>query len=176
MQMVLSYATCCNHMQTLPSCANCAVVTNRAGAAAKVEYIPPGGTSPVKWGRLPSLSKASTDSRQRRKPFKSNSNRSLKGLHSQMLAKHGHHQDSGKSEQSGTGNMDTASESYDAPVDHSEHLGMDGMHDGMNDDGKSSVMSQGTFATNTSSSNGYGGPAEVKPLVKYDHDEHPGSL
>ena len=72
--------------------------------------------------------------------------------------------------------MDTASESYDAPLDHSLHLEVDGMHDGINDDGKSSVISQGTFATNTSSSNGYSGPAEVKPLVKYDRDEHPGSL
>lgn len=155
-----------------------AVVSNGAtGADAKVEYIPPGGTSPIKWGRLPSLGKASTDSRQRRKPFKSNSNRSLKGLHAQMLAKHDHHhhhQDSGKSDHSGTANLDTASESYEAVGDHSAHpLHPGGDGDGVPDDGKSSVSgSQGTFATNTTSSVGYGTPAEIKPLVKPNQNEH----
>lgn len=143
------------------------------GAAATVEYIPPGSASPVKWGHLSSLGKTSGDSRQRRKPFKSNSNRSLKGLHAHHLTKHDHLQDSHQSDQSGSRAMDTASESYEAPADHSTHsLHIGGGADGVTEDEKSSVSgSHVTFATNTSSSNGYGPTTEIRPLFKQGHDE-----
>lgn len=180
-------------------------MSKKAEDAAKVDHTAQINASPIKWGRMPS-NKSSVGigeaSRSRRKPFKSNSNRSLKGLHAQMLAKHDHqHEALGhgnaesvgygttesvgygnaesvgyghaesvgheNAESVGYGNAEVASEFNEPPTDPSMHsLFPGGDLDGVHDDGKSSAP--GSFATNTSSSNGYGGPSEQKQLVKHD--------
>ncbi len=70
------------------------------------DHISAAGTSPLKGPRIPSFT-ASDGSRRRRKPFKSNSNHSLKGLHSQMLS---HSHDPARSVHFGGGVMNTGSD------------------------------------------------------------------
>jgi len=69
-------------------------------------HISAAGTSPLKGPRIPSFT-ASDGSRRRRKPFKSNSNHSLKGLHSQMPS---HSHDPARSVHFGGGVMNTGSD------------------------------------------------------------------
>ena len=77
----------------------------------------------------------------------------------------------GNAESVGYGNAELASESNEPPPDPSMHSSFPGTDlDGLHDDGKSSPL--GSFATNTSSSNGYDGPSEHKQLVKHDSLRH----
>ena len=84
-----------------------------------IDQISAAGTSPLKGPRIPSFT-ASDGSRRRRKPFKSNSNHSLKGLHSQMLS---HSHDPAKSVHFG-GMTNTGSDLVVGSQNSQGHLGV----------------------------------------------------
>lgn len=84
-----------------------------------IDQISAAGTSPLKGPRIPSFT-ASDGSRRRRKPFKSNSNHSLKGLHSQMLS---HSHDPAKSVHFG-GTTNTGSDLVVGSQNSQGHLGV----------------------------------------------------
>ena len=77
-------------MQQCEANVNVAAVVNIPdGAANGTDHIIVATTSPSKVARIASFT-ASDGNRRRRKPFKSNSNHSLKGLQSQMMTSHSH--------------------------------------------------------------------------------------